>query len=172
MSIEIFYNKNFDEFSLDLSLEMRLKKYISKNFPIAYVISALAPVYLVGGSIRDLIYAKEPKDLDFVVLGKNHLDWVLEVFEKYNIDYKFNRLGGYKFLYRDVEIDLWLSNDLFSSIQYNVDGIFFELQTNRLISFTFEDFMKNNLRVVNRENNIENGRKEKLIKFSESYFNK
>lgn len=81
-------------------------------------------------------------------------------------------MGGYKFLYRDVEIDLWLSNDLFSSIQYNVDGIFFELQTNRLISFTFEDFMKNNLRVVNRENNIENGRKEKLIKFSESYFNK
>lgn len=87
----------------------------------------LAPIYLVGGSIRDLIYAKQPKDLDFVVLGKNNQDWILEVLEKYSIPYQLNKLGGYKLLYQGMKIDLWLSDDLFSSIQYNVDGILFEL---------------------------------------------
>lgn len=132
----------------------------------------LASIYLVGGSIHDLIYAKQPKDLDFVVLGKNNQDWILEVLEKYSIPYQLNKLGGYKLLYQGMKIDLWLSDDLFSSIQYNVDGILFELQTNRLVSLTFEDFTHHNLKEVNPENNIENGRKEKLIEFANSYLGK
>lgn len=169
MKINIKYNDELDEFTNDLSLESRLKRYINKYFYPAYAISTLAPIYLVGGAIRDLMYAKKPKDMDFVVLGKNQLSWIMDVFKAYGIEYKLNRFGGYKFIYEGTEIDLWLAEDLFSSMQYNVDGLFFDLNTNSLLSFTFDDFIKNGLRLVNEENNIENGREVKLIEFDKKY---
>jgi len=79
MRIDIKYNEKEDEFTDDLSLRMRLERYIKGHFYPAYTISVLAPIYLLGGAIRDLIYAQKPKDMDFVVLGKEHLKWVLEV---------------------------------------------------------------------------------------------
>ena len=171
MKIDIKYNEYLDEFTYDLSLEMRLQNYINNHFFPAYTIAKLAPIYLVGGSIRCLIYAKKPKDMDFVVLGKEQLDWVLKVFKTYNIDFKLNRFGGYKFIYNDTEIDLWLAEDLLPSMQYNVDGLYFDLRTNSLLSLTFDDFNKNGLKLINPENNIENGREKKLAKFERLYLN-
>ena len=46
----------------------------------------------MGGAIRDLLMAKKPKDLDFVIVGEEHKELVLKVFKKFNIDYSFNRL--------------------------------------------------------------------------------
>lgn len=169
MDIGIRYNDALDEFTYDLSLVMRLKNYISSHFYLAYTIFALAPIYLVGGSIRNLMFAERPKDMDFVVLGKEHLDWVLMVLQSYHIDFSLNRFGGYKFIYGDTEIDLWVTDDLFSSMQYNVDGLYFDLRTNSLFSLTFDDFDKNGLKLVNSENNIQNGREKKLIKFEKQY---
>lgn len=169
MNINIKYNDADNEFSTDLTLNMRLENYIKKHFPLAYTISLLAPIYLVGGSIRDLILARKPKDLDFVVLGQENMEWVLQVLKKFNINYTFNRFGGFKFVYQDTHIDLWLANDLFSSIEYNVDGLFFDLQKNSLFSLTFEDFVNNDLRLVNSENNIAINRERKLERFKEEY---
>lgn len=171
MNIDIKYNDNFKEFTLDLTLTERLKNYISNHFYPAYTIAYLAPIYLVGGSIRDLIYARKPKDLDFIVLGKEQLDWVLIVLKRFNINYNLNRFGGYKFVYDGTNIDLWVAEDLFSSMQYNVDGLYFDLRTNSLLSLTFDDFNKNGLKLVNPENNIEKGREKKLIRFEKQYFN-
>jgi len=61
MKIKIEYNEELDEFTYDLSLEGRLKNYITKHFYPAYAISMLSPIYLVGGAIRDLIYATPQK---------------------------------------------------------------------------------------------------------------
>lgn len=171
MNISIQYNDVLDEFTNDLTLVMRLKNYISNHFYPAYIISVLAPIYLVGGSIRNLKFAERPKDMDFVVLGKEHLDWVLMVLKAYHIDFSLNRFGGYKFIYGDTKIDLWLTDDLFSSMQYNVDGLYFDLSTDSLLSLTFDDFDKNGLKLVNSENNIQNGREKKLIKFEKQYLN-
>ena len=172
MNIEITYNKDTDEFSDDISLTMRLQKYIKNHFYPAYTIAHLAPIYLIGGSIRDLICAKKPKDLDFVVLGKEHLEWILKIFKAYNIQFTLNRFGGYKFTFQDTEIDLWLTDDLFSSMQYNVDGLYYNLNNNQLLSLTFQDFQENGLKLINPENNIENGREIKLIKFQQNFLNR
>lgn len=172
MNIDIKYNDELDEFICDLSLTMRLERYINTHFYPAYAISTLAPIYLVGGAIRDLILAKHPKDMDFVVVGKEHLDFVIKALEIYKIEYRFNKFGGFKFNYKGTEIDLWLADDLFSSMQYNVDGLYFDLRTNSVLSLTFEDFSKNGVRLINPENNIKNGRERKLIKFEEDYLNK
>ena len=66
---------------------------------------------------------------------------------------------------------MWVTEDLFSAIEYNVDGIFFHLNSNSLLSFTFDDFLKNGLKLVNPVNNIQNGREKKLIKFQKDYLN-
>lgn len=170
MNIPIKYNDNLDEFTHDMSLQMRLENYINKHFYLAYTVSRLVPIYLVGGVIRDLIYAWKPKDMDFVVLGIEHLEWVLQVLKAYNIIYSLNRLGGYKINYNDTVVDFWLAEDLLSSEQYNVDGLYFDLRTNSNISVTFDDFIKNGLKEVNKENNIENDRLKKLVKFEEKFF--
>lgn len=171
MKIPIKYNNMDDEFTNDLTLEMRLENYIKKHFYIAYIISELCPIYLLGGAIRDLIYAKKPKDLDFVVFGKENIDFIIQVLAKFNIKYNFNKFGGFKFEYKNTTIDLWITDDLFSSIQYNIDGLFFNLNDNSLLSLTFEDFIYNGLKLVNNNNNIDNGREKKLIKFEERFKN-
>ena len=56
-------------------------------------------------------------------------------------------------------------------MQYNVDGLYFDLRTNSLLSLTFDDFYKNGLKLINPENNIENGREKKLTKFERLYLN-
>lgn len=169
MNIPIKYNDEIDEFTYDLTLQMRLEKYIKKHFDVGYSISNMCNIYLLGGAIRDLTLAKIPKDLDFVILGRENIDFINLLFKKLNIKYTYNKLGGFKFNYNNTEIDLWLTDDLFSAIQYNVDGLFFNLKDNSLISLTFDDFIKNGLKEVNSENNIENGRVKKLINFDKSF---
>ena len=164
--MKIKYN---DEFNNDFNLEDRLEGYIKKYFYPAYTISTLAPIYLIGGAIRDLMNARCPKDLDFVVVGKQNLEWVMDVFNGFEIEYIFNRFGGYKFNYNGTEIDLWLTNDLFSAMEYNVDGLLFDVKNNSLLSLTFDDFIDNGLRKINNDNNIENGRIKKLIKFEKEF---
>lgn len=160
------YNINNEN---DWILEQKLKKYIDDYFYPARVISILADTYLIGGAIRDLILNKKPKDLDFVVLGNNNMNWILQVLEKFNITYRYNKFGGLKIDYKGTIIDLWTTDDLFSAIQYNVDGLFFNLKSNRFISFTFNDFCENGLKLVNEENNLSNNREVKLLKFDREY---
>lgn len=102
--MNIKYNEQVDEFNYDLNLQMRIKNYITKYFYPAYIISESSQVYLVGGGIRDLILARKPKDLDFVILGKGQEEWILSIFKRFDIKYSYNRFGGYKFEYKIQEL--------------------------------------------------------------------
>jgi len=110
--------------------------------------------------------------MDFVVLGKEQLDWVIDILESFNLKYTLNKFGGYKINYNGTTIDLWIAEDLFSSMQYNVDGLYFNLNTNSILSLTFDDFQKNGLKLINKENNIENNREKKLKKKENKYLKK
>ena len=169
MIIPIKYNNANEEFNNDLTLQMRLENYLNNHFKIGFTIAKLYPTYLLGGCIRDLINANYPKDIDIVVLGKENKDFIEEFIKKFNIDYTINKFGGFKLKYNNLEIDLWVSDDLFSSIQYNVDGLFYDLSNKSLVSLTFNDFLENGVREINTENNINNGRIKKLQKFEKEF---
>ncbi len=104
MEYDLKYNEQPDEFAIDLTIQSRLRKYVNKHFYPAFAISMLCPIYLMGGAIRDLLMAKKPKDLDFVIVGEEYKEWVLKVFKKFNIDYTFNRLGGFSINYQETKI--------------------------------------------------------------------
>lgn len=154
---------------MDKNLEIHLQEYITNHFPPAYQISESVPIYLLGGGIRDLIFSKTPKDLDFLVLGQEHLSFILSVFKSLHIEYTFNSFGGFKFCYQGTVIDLWLTDDFYSVIQYNVDGLFFDLRANSLISLTFDDFMEHGLRLIKEDSIVNESRKVKLKEFEKKF---
>mgnify|MGYP001515517692 CR=1 FL=1 len=102
----------------------KVRKYIIENFPLAIEISNIAPIFLIGGALRDIELLTPPKDLDFVVLSDT--DEIIKTFiEKNNLKYKINKLGGYKIYNNTVVVDLWNTNDLLKSIEYNIEGLFY-----------------------------------------------
>lgn len=115
------------------------------------------------------MYGKSPKDLDFVVLGNSNKEFILQVFEKFNIKYELNKLGGFKIEYNNMIIDIWTTEDLLEAIQYNLDGLLYNLNSKMMISLTFDDFKNNGLIEINHRNNIQNKRITKLKKFESKY---
>jgi len=154
---------------MNKNLEVCIHEYIKSHFPPAYQISEFAPIYLLGGGIRDLMFMKVPKDLDFFVLGQKHLDYILSIFKELHIEYTFNSFGGFKFNYQGTIIDLWLTDDIYSGVQYNVDGLFFDLQTNSLVFITFDDFRKHGLKLIKEESIVNEDRKVKLKEFEKRF---
>lgn len=152
-----------------VSLEEKIKNYIKDNFNIINDMAKEMPIYLVGGSIRSLILSLEPKDLDFIVLGCEYNDKLLELINKFNMNYSYNKFGGYKIKYNNIVVDIWTNNDLFSSVEYNGDGIFYYVNDGVIVSLTFDDFIKNGVRKVNTLNNIKTTRIDKIKEFHKKY---
>jgi len=46
-----------------------------------------AKVYLCGGAVRDMLMGKDPKDLDYVVVGSTHEDMIAKGFEQVGADF-------------------------------------------------------------------------------------
>ena len=105
----------------------KVRKYIIENFPLAIEISNIAPIFLIGGALRDIELLTPPKDLDFVVLSDT--DEIIKTFiEKNNLKYKINKLGGDKIYNNSVVVDRWNTNDLLKSIEYNIEGLFYDIK--------------------------------------------
>lgn len=131
----------------------KVRKYIIENFPLAIEISNIAPIFLIGGALRDIELHTPPKDLDFVVLSDT--DEIIKTFiEKNNLKYKMNKLGGYKIYNNSVVVDLCNTNDLLKSIEYNIEGLFYDIKNDYIIPFGYYDALENGLRIINPNNNI------------------
>lgn len=131
-------------------------------------------IYLMGGAVRDISNGKIPRDLDFVVLSDSDKE-IVDFIQKYQLQYKKNNFNGYKITYNEIEIDIWNSNDLYKCIQYNFDGIFYDIKNKIIIPFGYYDAIETNTLVeINPKTCSKNGqgidfkkrekRKQKLLK--------
>lgn len=148
---------------MDNFYNMEIEKLIKEKFPIAISISYLAPIFLIGGALRDIENNITPKDLDFVVLDKTNT--IVKLFiDRFNLNYTINKLGGYKISYNATTIDLWSTDDLLKSIEYNIEGLFYDVKSGFLLPFGYNDALENGLRVINPNNNINDETKKKSRK--------
>lgn len=148
-------------------LEEKIDIFIKEKFNIIYAISMIYQTYLIGGTIRDLMLEKEPRDMDFVFhsMNDNEAELYLKRFiNMFNLEYSLNHFNGYKIVYNDMEIDLWHTKDLFNSIEYNADGLLYDIENHQLISLTFDDFLKNGPRKINATNNLNNKSHDRMLK--------
>lgn len=63
-------------------------------------------------------------------------------------------MKGYKINYKEITIDLWKTKDLYTAVEYNIDGLFYDVANSQLIPFGYFDALENGLRKVNEKNNI------------------
>lgn len=148
-----------------------IKEQINKYFSIIYNIPSTYHVFLVGGSIRSISLNEQIKDLDFVFLDSYNTvnNYILEFINNYSLNYTFNEYGGYKINYNGFMVDLWKTKDLLYAIQFNADGLFYDIHNNYLITFGIYDALENGLRELNEVGgNLhkphKEGRKAKILK--------
>ena len=60
-------------------------------------------------------------------------------------------MNGYKINYNGMMIDLWKTTDLYTSVEYNIDGLFYDVANSQLIPFGYFDALENGLRKVNEK---------------------
>lgn len=148
-------------------LEKKLDSLIKEKFNLIYTISLFYDTYLIGGAICDTMINSNIRDLDFVIHSYNTdyvEDFIKRFINKYHLDYSLNHFNGYKIKYNDTEIDLWHTNDLYDSIEYNADGLLYNVQEHKLVSITFDDFLKNGLKRINNNNNLNSKSQSRMLK--------
>lgn len=153
-------------------LNDKLDDCIKSNFNLIYAISMFYQTYLIGGAIRDVMINKKPRDLDFVIYCNNEKvidDFIKKFIDMYNLKYSLNHFNGYKIKYNNIDIDLWYTKDLFNSIEYNADGLLYDIESHSLISLTFDDFLVNGPRKINNTINANNKSEERLLKIKKFY---
>lgn len=61
--------------------------------------------YLIGGYVRDVFEGKQSRDLDIIVsISKDELKRIVE---SESCDKSYNRLGGVKLNFRQINVDIW-----------------------------------------------------------------
>lgn len=139
-----------------INLDNRIiDEYLKNNLKIIYN-HFCSNIYLLGGSIKDLLLGNVPRDIDIIVLCDNDEE-IKSLIEKYKIKYIKNHFNGYKLEYNGVQIDIWNTNDLYKCIQYNFDGLFYDIKNKTFIPFGFYDAIESKtLKEINP--NITNNR--------------
>ena len=120
----------------------KIDSYINKSFNCLYKHDFESEIYLIGGAVRSLLIDKTPKDLDVVIVSDSSKE-IEDFIEKFNLNYSKNSFGGFKISHNGIQVDIWATNDLFKAIQYNLDGLFYNLKTKKITSMGYFDGIEN-----------------------------
>ena len=126
------------------------REMINFYVPQIYDYKFKGNLFLIGSSVKTL---STNKDLDIVVYNGDKED-VLKFINKNNFEYTINNFGEYKIhLHCGISIDLMVTNDLYKLTQYNYDGLFYQFETDLVISFGYNHCVENGtVRLINSDN--------------------
>lgn len=146
----------------------KISDYLKQIFPQIYNFKFSGEIYLIGGAVRDIIEDKPPKDLDLILLSDNPN--IEEFLIENRLEYRKNSFDGYKILFKNITIDMWAVNDILKAIQYNLDGLMYNVKYDIIIPFGYIDGMEKKRLIVLNSNNEHpdaerrRNRKEKLLR--------
>lgn len=149
----------------------------------------LGEVLLFGGSVRTYFenqFSKLPRDFDIVLNLTNsgfNLDDLL-FSNEYEI--RYNKFGGYKIKVDGLVFDIWLINDTWAfkenkvsftnlsdlnkTVPYNIDAVFYNLNSKRLYDGGFHEALSNEtLDIVLLENPFPGLNITRAFRFKEQY---
>lgn len=161
-------------------LKVKIDNLIKEKCNILYDSKFNGRIFLLGGAIRNLILNKKVKDLDFNILTDEVDECEKDIasfIKSNNLNYAYNIFGGYKFLYNDMEVDIFAINDFAESAKYSIDGAAYDINNREfLIQGTINSLQSRKiLRVKNlikkNENFIDANRRRKLINFTKTITN-
>lgn len=137
---------------------INLKNFIFDNFPDIFHFAESDDfcIYMSGGAVKDVINQTRPKDLDFVILSyDNNHDYVCDFIKTLPHTYTIskNKFNGTKINNGKTQIDIWQTNDLYKSVEYNLDGLFYDIRQNKLISFGYVHGIENSVLIQLNNNN-------------------
>ncbi len=133
------------------SKKVLIKKYLKQNFPLIFSIEE--PVFLLGGALKNIIYENEDsiKYLDFVIIDDDNLQ-IQKFLQDNNLEYSKNSFNGYKIHFNDIYIDIWTTQDLYECIEYNFDGLFYDIKNDIILSFGYFNSINKKLLKINYDN--------------------
>ena len=132
--------------------EGRIDKAFYEYFDIFNQFKLDGKPYILGGFLRDTLIKKKPKDLDMVILNGNKPN-ILDNIKRLKLEYTLNAFGDYKISYNNKEIDIWTVKNLIEAIEFNIDGLFYDIQEKRFVDIGFIDAMdKNSVIRINKIN--------------------
>lgn len=128
------------------------KTRINNIFPPIYefIRNTGAKTYLLGGGLRYMLFdfVEDVKDWDFFIEGD-----FTEALENFlienNIAFTKNSFDGYKLNYNGSIIDIWCTRSVYNGVCYNVDRLFYCLNTEKVLDYGLKQVLSEGLLGVN-----------------------
>jgi hypothetical protein len=121
----------------------KIDKYLEMYFPVIYQYKFDGIPYLLGGAVKDILLDNTPKDIDITVYSILHNN-TKKFVDTFSLDYNMNNFNGFKINYNNTSIDMWDTNDLLKVVQYNLDGLLYDINQHVLLSFGFIKGLEDN----------------------------
>ena len=123
-------------------LKNLIKLKLSIDFPQILEYKFTNPTYMIGGAIKDIILGLDYKDLDFIQLTDDKSE-ILDFINNYRFNTKKNSFGDDKIILDYITVDFFKINDLYEILEFDFDGLIYDITNSRIISIGYFNAIKN-----------------------------
>lgn len=123
-------------------LENLIKLKLSLDFQQILEYKFTNPTYMIGGAIKDIMLGLEYKDLDFIQLTDDKSE-ILNFINNYRFNTKKNSFGDDKIILDNITVDFFIVNDLYKILEFDYDGLIYDITNSRIISIGYFNAIKN-----------------------------
>ena len=119
-------------------LSNKLNNFLQENYSEFVNYPFNKDLYVLGGTIRDVMLDKKPKDVDFLFFD-NEAE-MFKFLDDTKIKYALNSFGTPKIDYNGKMVDMMSKQNPYNLLMYNVDGLFYNCTKSKFMLLGFENF--------------------------------
>ena len=127
---------------MDLKLKTLIKNSLIDNFPQILKYDFKNPTYMIGDSIKDIMLSKKYKDFDFIQLSNSKYE-IIDFINHNQFNTIKNSFGNDKIILDNLTVDFFKVNDLFDILEFDYDGLIYDIVNDRLIYCGYTNSINN-----------------------------